>query len=143
MPERLGRLRDRLAVLVGAREEEDVLAALAHVPREHVGGDRRVRVAEVRLAVHVVDRGGDVVRHPTIDSTRGDAHRARREPADGRVAASPRQPEHGRGQEQAAQRERPAEIDAGPPLRKMRAPARGSARRPSGKRSPRAAASDL
>ena len=54
--ELLGRLGDRLAVLVGAREEEDVLAALAHVPREHVGGDRRVRVAEMRLAVDVVDR---------------------------------------------------------------------------------------
>ena len=33
----LGRLRDRLAVLVGAGEEEDVLAALAHVAGEHVG----------------------------------------------------------------------------------------------------------
>ena len=36
---------DRLAVLVGAGEEEHVLAALAHVAGEHVGGDRRVRVA--------------------------------------------------------------------------------------------------
>ena len=61
--ELLGRLGDRLAVLVGAREEEDVLAALAHVAREHVGGDRRVRVPEMRLAVHVVDRRRDVVRH--------------------------------------------------------------------------------
>ena len=52
----LGDVGDRLAVLVGAGEEEDVLAALAHVAREHVGGDRRVRVAEVRLRVHVVDR---------------------------------------------------------------------------------------
>ncbi len=41
----LGRLRDRLAVLVGAGEEEDVLAALAHVAGEDVGPDRRVRVA--------------------------------------------------------------------------------------------------
>ena len=54
---------DRLAVLVGAGEEEDILAALAHVAREHVGGDRRVGVAEVRLAVHVVDGRRDVVGH--------------------------------------------------------------------------------
>ena len=54
---------DRLAVLVGAGEEEHVLAALAHVAREHVGGDRRVRVAEVGLRVDVVDRGGDVEGH--------------------------------------------------------------------------------
>ena len=63
MPELLGRLGDRLAVLVGAGEEEHVLAALAHVAREHVGGDRRVGVPEVGLAVHVVDRRGDVVGH--------------------------------------------------------------------------------
>jgi hypothetical protein len=61
--EPLGRLGDRLAVLVGAREEEDVFAALAHVPREHVARDRGVGVAEVRLRVDVVDRRGDVVGH--------------------------------------------------------------------------------
>ena len=44
----LGRLGDRLAVLVGAGEEEHVLAALAHVPGEDVGADRGVRVPEVR-----------------------------------------------------------------------------------------------
>ena len=59
----LGRLRDRLAVLVGAGQEEHVLAALAHVAGEDVGRDRRVRVAEVRLGVDVVDRRGDVVAH--------------------------------------------------------------------------------
>ena len=59
----LGRLRDRLAVLVGAGEEEHLLAALAHVPGEDVGADRRVRVAEVRRRVDVVDRGGDVEGH--------------------------------------------------------------------------------
>ena len=62
-PLRGGRVRHRLAVLVGPGQEEHVLAALAHVTRDHVGGDRRVRVAEVRLRVHVVDRGGDVERH--------------------------------------------------------------------------------
>ena len=62
--EPLGLLRDGLSVLVGPREEEHVLPALPHVPREHVGRDRRVGVAKMRLAVHVVDGGGDVVRHP-------------------------------------------------------------------------------
>jgi hypothetical protein len=38
-PLALGHLRDRLAVLVGAGEEEHVLAALAHVACHHVGGD--------------------------------------------------------------------------------------------------------
>jgi hypothetical protein len=57
------RVGDRLAVLVGAGEEEHVLAALAHVAREHVYGDRGVRVAQVRLGVHVVDGSGDVKRH--------------------------------------------------------------------------------
>ena len=61
--ELLGRLGDRLAVLVGAGEEEHVLAALAHVPGEDVGGDRRVGVTEVGLGVDVVDRGGHVIRH--------------------------------------------------------------------------------
>ena len=63
-PEPLGLLRDRLAVLVRPGEEEHVLTALAHVPREHVGSDRRVGVPEMGLPVHVVDGRGDVVRHP-------------------------------------------------------------------------------
>ena len=45
----LGDLGDRLAVLVRAGQEEDVLAALAHVAGQHVGRDRRVRVAQMRL----------------------------------------------------------------------------------------------
>src|SRR5207248_6567579 len=53
-----------LAVLVGPGEEEDILPALAHVPRQDVRRDRRVRVPEMRLGVHVVDRCGDVVGHP-------------------------------------------------------------------------------
>ena len=56
-------LRDRLAVLVGAREEEHLFAALAHVAREDVRRDRRVRVPEMGLCVHVIDGGGDVVGH--------------------------------------------------------------------------------
>ena len=66
---RLGRERDRLAVLVGAGEEEDLLTALTHVPREHVGGDRRVRVPEVGLRVDVVDRSCDVIGHAAENSS--------------------------------------------------------------------------
>ena len=62
-PLALGRQRDRLAVLVGAGEKERVVAALAVVAGEHVGGDRRVRVAEMGLGVDVVDRRGDVEAH--------------------------------------------------------------------------------
>ena len=61
--EPLGGLGDGLAVLVGARQEEHVLAALPHVTGEHVGRDGRVRVPEMGLGVDVVDRRGDVVRH--------------------------------------------------------------------------------
>ena len=63
----LGGERDRLAVLVGAGEEEDVLAALALVAGEDVGADRRVRVAEVRRRVDVVDRRGDVEGHAGVE----------------------------------------------------------------------------
>ena len=56
-------IRHGLAVLVGAGEEEHVLIALAHVAREHVGGDRRVSVPKVGLGVYVVDRGRDVEAH--------------------------------------------------------------------------------
>ena len=52
----LGGVDDRLAVLVGPGQEEDVLAPLAHVAGEDVGRDRRVRVAEMGLGVDVVDR---------------------------------------------------------------------------------------
>ncbi len=48
------------AVLVGAGEEEHVVAAQP-VPAGHgVGGDRRVGVADVGGVVDVVDGGGDV-----------------------------------------------------------------------------------
>ena len=56
-------LGDRLAVLVGAGEEEHLLAPLAHVAGQHVGGDRRVRVPQVGRRVDVVDGRGDVERH--------------------------------------------------------------------------------
>jgi hypothetical protein len=71
-PLALSRGLDRLTVLVGAGEEEDLLAALAHVASEHVGRHRRVRVPEVRLGVDVVDRRGDVevfLAHDAADAT--------------------------------------------------------------------------
>ena len=40
----LGGVGDRLAVLVGTGQEEHVTAALAHVARDHVGGDLLVGV---------------------------------------------------------------------------------------------------
>ena len=62
-PALLRRLGDLGAVLVGAGEEEDVLAPLAVVARQYVRGHGRVGVAVVRLAVHVVDGRGDVEAH--------------------------------------------------------------------------------
>ena len=78
----LGGQLDRLAVLVGAGEEEDVLAALAVVAGEHVGGDRRVRVAEMRLGVDVEDRRGDVEAHGRVSLLRRSARPALRDSRD-------------------------------------------------------------
>ena len=47
----LGGLGDLVAVLVGAREEEDVVAKAAMMARQDVGGDRRVGVAQVGSAL--------------------------------------------------------------------------------------------
>ena len=63
IPSRCGRDLDRLAVLVGPGEEENVLSALAHMAGKHVGGQGRIGVAQVRLGVDVVDRRGDVIGH--------------------------------------------------------------------------------
>ena len=70
-PLALGRLGDRLPVLVSAGEEEDLLPALAHVAGEDVGADRRVRVPEVRGGVDVVDRRRDVEGHRASDASGG------------------------------------------------------------------------
>ena len=51
---------DLLPVLVGAGEEEDVLAEEAVAAGEDVGDDGGVGVADVGACVDVVDRGGDV-----------------------------------------------------------------------------------
>ena len=50
------------AVLVGAGEEEHVLAVEPLEARDRVGGDRLVGVADVRHAVGIGDRGRDVER---------------------------------------------------------------------------------
>jgi hypothetical protein len=50
-------------VLVGARQEEGLLAALAAVAGEDVRGDRRVRVPDVRRRIDVINRCGDVKTH--------------------------------------------------------------------------------
>ena len=57
LADRLGRLLHLEPVLVGARDEPDVLAEQPVPPRERIADDRRVGVAEVRLGRHVVDGG--------------------------------------------------------------------------------------
>ena len=55
-----GRLLHLEAVLVGAGEEEHVLAVEPLEARDGVGRNRLVGVADVRLAVGIGDRGRDV-----------------------------------------------------------------------------------
>ncbi len=49
------------AVLVGAGEEEHVAAVEPHEAGDRIGGDRFVGVADMRRAVRIGDRGGDVI----------------------------------------------------------------------------------
>ena len=56
----LGRPGDLGAVLVRSRQEERLVAALLVMAREDVGHDRRVRVADMRRRVDVVNRCRDV-----------------------------------------------------------------------------------
>ena len=51
---------DLQAVLIGAGEEEHVVAAHPLVPGHHVGGHGAVGVPDVQLVRGVVDRGGDI-----------------------------------------------------------------------------------
>jgi hypothetical protein len=55
-----GAALDLLAVLVGAGEEEGVVAEQAVAAGDDVGDDGGVGVADVRARVDVVDRGGEV-----------------------------------------------------------------------------------
>ena len=58
----LGRgLLDLLAVLVGAGEEEHVIAVEPHEAGDGVGRDHLVGVPDMRGAVRIGDRGGDVI----------------------------------------------------------------------------------
>src|SRR6185437_503418 len=54
------RLGHFLAVLIETGEKMHVVAAQAMIPRDGVGSDLLVRVANVRFAVRVIDRGGEV-----------------------------------------------------------------------------------
>ena len=56
----LRRLLDFLAVLVEAGQEKNFLSQAAPRPRDDVGNDLLIGMAEVRLAVDVINRGGDV-----------------------------------------------------------------------------------
>ena len=60
-PLALGGLHHLQAVLVGAGQEEHVLAVEPLKPRQRVGRDRLVGVADMRNAVRIGDRGGDEV----------------------------------------------------------------------------------
>ena len=90
--EGVGGIGDGLAVLVGAREVEHPLLALAVVAGHHVGGDRRVGVPEVGGRVDVVDRRRHIEGHagPRLLSRTGEL-------AIELVGAQPGQLRHRRG----------------------------------------------
>src|SRR4051812_27074115 len=48
------------AVLVGAGQEEHVLAVEPREARDGIGGNRLIGVADMRIAVRIRDGGGDV-----------------------------------------------------------------------------------
>ena len=54
-------LLDLLAVLVGAGEEEHVIAVEPHEAGDGVGRDHLIGVPDMRRAVRIGDRGGDVI----------------------------------------------------------------------------------
>ena len=58
------RLLHLLAVLVGAGEEIDVVAVEPHEAGDRVGRDHFIGVADMRRAVRIRNRGGDVERRP-------------------------------------------------------------------------------
>ena len=60
MPSADGRLLDLLAVFIEAGQEKNLLTQAAPRPRDDVGDDFLVGMAEVRLAVDVINGGGDV-----------------------------------------------------------------------------------
>ena len=62
-PRFLGHAVDPRRMFVGSGQEERLVAALAVMPDDHVRGDGRVRIADARRRVHVVDRCGQVEAH--------------------------------------------------------------------------------
>ena len=75
-PRLLGDARDVRAVLVRAGQEERLLAALALVAHQDVRSDRRVRVADVRRRIDVVDRRRHVEAHRRPSYGRGSGGRS-------------------------------------------------------------------
>ena len=61
MPSLRRGLLDLLAVLVGAGQEEHVVAVEPLEARDGVGRDHLIGVADMRHAVRIGDRGGDVI----------------------------------------------------------------------------------
>jgi len=53
-------LGDLGTVLVGAGQEHDLVAPRTVIPRQHVGGNRRVRMADVRDVIYIINWGRDV-----------------------------------------------------------------------------------
>ena len=64
-----GRLDHLEAVLIGAGQKPDVKAVQPLEPRDGIGGDVLIRMPDVRLAIRVGDRGGDIVGLIEIVST--------------------------------------------------------------------------
>ena len=54
-----GGLLHLLPVLIGAGQEEDVVTVQPLEPRHHVSSDGGIGMADMRRAIHVVDRRGD------------------------------------------------------------------------------------
>ena len=77
-----GGLLDLLAVFVQAGQEKNFLPEAAPRPRDDVGDDLLVGMAEMRLAVDVINRGGDVkpfvhCRIASVADKGGNGNRAR------------------------------------------------------------------
>ncbi len=92
-PRLLGRLGDLLAVLVHPDHEMDVAAERAMEPGDHVGADLLEGVADVGIAVGVVDGGRQVeARHGCKKARGASARRIRSGHAGGGDRVSPRHP---------------------------------------------------
>src|SRR5262249_79743 len=48
------------AVLIGARQKKHVVAGKTFIAGQHIGGDGRVRMTDVRHVIDVVNGGGEI-----------------------------------------------------------------------------------